>query len=229
MKIPQSVSTEAKEKIIAHLSRIVEAAKATEKLLDKKASCEEIFRSFTNLKETTDEVESLLLTYQLENCLLPSLGHFEGVVEALNRLVKRKYGALLVIERISDLSPYIRTGTPIDALITAPLIESIFYPGNPLHDGAVIIRENRLAAAGCVLPLSQKTLFEHGQPMGMRHRSALGLTELTDALIIVVSEETQRISLALGSHLYRLKKTANLWANIHGATQGKPPASPLLV
>ncbi len=229
MRVAESVTTDVKEKIHTHLFEIITAAKATENLLDKKASCEEIFHSFTNLRETTDEVESLLLTYQFENCLLPSLGHFEGVVEALNRLVKRKHGALMVIERRDDLSPYICTGTPIDAVITAPLIETIFHPGNPLHDGAVIIRQNRIAAAGCVLPLSQKTLFEHGQPMGMRHRSALGLTEQTDALIIVVSEETQRISLAMGSHLYRLKKTANLWTDIFGATQGKTPAAPLLV
>ncbi len=77
------------------------------------------------------------------------------------------------------------------------------------------------ASLCCILPLSQKSLFEHGKPLGMRHRSALGLTEQYDALIIVVSEETQRVSLALGGHLYRLKKSANLWEEIHGAIHGE--------
>ena len=229
MKTPDSVNLEIKEKTISYLDNIIDLAGNTKNMLDEKASCEKVFRKFTELRESTDDVESLLLTYQFEHCLLPSLGHFEEVIEALNRLIKRKYGALIVIARSDDLSCYVNTGTPIDALITAPLIESIFYPGNPLHDGAVVIIENRISAAGCVLPLSQKTLFEHGQPMGMRHRSALGLTELTDALIIVISEETQRVSLALGSHLYRLKKSANLRADIYGATQGKTPESPATV
>jgi len=208
-----------KEKINVRLEGIAEKIKETKKLLRNNAPCDTVFQQFTGIKEETDEAESLLLAYQLENCLLPKLGHFQEVVEVLNRLIKRKYGALMAIQRNDALSYHAMTGTPLDAVISAPLIESIFYPGNPLHDGAIIINNDRIAAAGCVLPLSQKTLFEHGKAMGMRHRAALGLSEQTDALVAVVSEETQRVSLALGGHLYRLKKTTDLWKEIHGVIQ----------
>lgn len=221
MKIVNSISEEARKTIITHLQDIVRTARSTESLFRKQAPCDQVFRLFTGIRDLTDEVESKLLTYQLENCLLPQLGQIQEIVTILNGLVRRKQGALMVIQRNDDLSKFIKTGTAVDAIISAPLIESIFFTGNPLHDGAVIINNNRVAAAGCILPLTQRTLFEYGKPMGMRHRAALGLTEQTDALVIVVSEETQRVSLALGGHLYRLKKSENLWKKILDAARGE--------
>lgn len=106
---------------------------------------------------------------------------------------KSRTGALIAIERDSSLDPYIEEGTKLDAKLTPALLESIFYPGGALHDGAIILRGERIAAAGCVLPLSENR--ELPSRLGTRHRAALGLTENTDAVTIVVSEETGEISL----------------------------------
>jgi len=115
-------------------------------------------------------------------------------------LSRKKIGALVAIERETGLKSYIETGTEIDGKVTARLLTSLFMPQSPLHDGAVVIRSGRLVAAGCVLPLSTES---HGlsKNFGMRHRAAIGLTEETDAVCVVVSEETGSISAAIGGKL----------------------------
>ncbi len=126
------------------------------------------------------------------------------VIEELSRaaleLSRKRIGALIAIEREAGLKNYIETGTPLDAKITANLLISIFIPQSPLHDGAVIIRHSRLVAAGCVLPLIQE---DHGIPknLGTRHRAAIGVTEETDAICVVVSEETGAISVTSGGKI----------------------------
>ncbi len=119
----------------------------------------------------------------------------DEITRAVVSLAKNRTGALIVIERETGLKSYIETGTMIDAELTAPLILSIFLPQSPLHDGAIIITHGRLVAAGCVLPLPQE---EKDLPkyMGMRHRAAVGMSEETDAVCVVVSEETGNISVA---------------------------------
>ena len=109
-------------------------------------------------------------------------------------------GALIAIQRELSLVQYIETGEAVDAELSGPLIRTIFTPRSPLHDGAVIVRKGRLVAAACQLPLAQPPAAA-GPQMGMRHRAALGLSEETDAVILVVSEETGRISLAAGGQL----------------------------
>ncbi len=99
------------------------------------------------------------------------------------------------------LRNYIETGTPIDARVTAELLVTVFTPASPLHDGAVIIEKNRIIAAGCILPLSQNPRLT--KSLGTRHRAGLGLSEETDAIVIIVSEETRTISLASGGKLKR--------------------------
>ena len=123
------------------------------------------------------------------------------VARAARVLGSRKIGALIVIERRTGLEDFIETGIRVDAQVTVQLLISIFFPSTPLHDGAVIIRGNRLAAAGCLLPLSERPGIV--RPLGTRHRAAIGLSELTDALAVVVSEETGTISLAVEGHLDR--------------------------
>ena len=103
-------------------------------------------------------------------------------------------GALIVLARESELQEYVETGEIIDAAITSELIKSIFFKNSPLHDGAMIIYLNRIKAARCILPLSQK--LEINPMLGLRHRAAIGLSEQTDAYVIVVSEETGHISLS---------------------------------
>ena len=115
-----------------------------------------------------------------------------AVVDACIQMSENRTGALIVLARESELQEYVETGEIIDATITPDLIKSIFFKNSPLHDGAVVITLNRIKAARCILPLSQK--LEINPVLGLRHRAAIGLSEQTDAYVIVVSEETGHIS-----------------------------------
>jgi diadenylate cyclase len=125
----------------------------------------------------------------------------EEVARACALLAERGYGGLIVIERNTGLEEYAQTGSRIDATVSAELLQQIFYKGSPLHDGAVIIRGDRIIAARCLLPLTD--LPDLDPELGTRHRAAIGVTENTDAICVVVSEETGAISLANHGHLVR--------------------------
>jgi diadenylate cyclase len=129
----------------------------------------------------------------------------EDVVEELKvactTLAARRIGAIIVIEREIGLRNYIEGGIPLDATVTYDLLASIFQPGSPLHDGAVIVQGERIAAAACFLPLSVNPRLS--KDLGTRHRAALGLTEENDAVAIVISEETGAISLVIGGDIER--------------------------
>lgn len=120
--------------------------------------------------------------------------HYEAIVSACQRMALQKHGALIVIGRKSDLKYYVNTGERVDAEVTANVLESIFFKNNPLHDGAVIILDNRIKAAKCVLPLTENTVFPF--QLGLRHRAAVGISEQSDAIAIAVSEQTGEISFA---------------------------------
>lgn len=122
-------------------------------------------------------------------------------VLACDQMSKTKTGALIIFERNIKLSDIMTTGTIIDADTTAELLKNIFYPKAPLHDGALIIRNARIAAAGCVLPLTNKTNLS--KDLGMRHRAGIGASEQSDAIIVIVSEETGAISIAVEGMLKR--------------------------
>ncbi len=124
---------------------------------------------------------------------------------ACARLSARRHGALIVLERTDSLQEYINTGVFMDAVITPEILLQVFYPNSPLHDGAVVIVGNRLKAASCVMPLSASGILNRTpeRQMGLRHRAALGSSEASDAIIIVVSEETGSISVAQGGRLIR--------------------------
>ncbi len=124
------------------------------------------------------------------------------IVEACERLSNTKTGALIVIENKTKLGDLLPAGTMIDAKVSTPLLCNIFYPNTPMHDGAVIMREGRVLAAGCFLPSTQKGEYLDKQ-LGSRHRAALGMSENSDAIIIVVSEETGVISVAENGKLER--------------------------
>lgn len=131
----------------------------------------------------------------------------DTVAVAAQRLAERRWGALIVIERGTPLGEYAQTGTPIDGVVSADLLLNIFYPNTPLHDGAVIVRGDRVVAAGVVLPLAQSVSMEH---VGTRHRAAIGITERSDAIALVVSEETGRISIANAGRMVRNLTEAHL-------------------
>ena len=119
----------------------------------------------------------------------------EEVVVAATRLARGRVGAIIAIERETGLRNYIESGIPIDAAVTYDLLVSVFQPASPLHDGAVIIRDDRIAAAACFLPLTVNPRID--SRFGARHRAAIGLTEESDAVALIVSEETGELSLAL--------------------------------
>ena len=117
----------------------------------------------------------------------------EEIVRTLFYLAKRRIGALIVIERDTSLGDFLESGFKLDALLTKELLISIFMPVSPLHDGAALISQGRIQHAGCILPLTQNPYIN--KRYGTRHRAAIGLTEETDAVVLVVSEETQEISI----------------------------------
>jgi diadenylate cyclase len=120
----------------------------------------------------------------------------DDIVMAAEYFSQNRIGALIVVERQSGLRTYIESGIPLDAKLSYDLLVSIFRPGSPLHDGAVIIEGSRVAAAGCFLPLSLNPMIS--KQLGTRHRAAIGITEDSDAIVVLVSEETGSISLASG-------------------------------
>lgn len=123
------------------------------------------------------------------------------VAKTAQVLSRRHIGALIVFEKSTNLQGFIDTGIKMDSQVTSELLVTLFSPLTPLHDGAVIIRNNRIAAAACLLPLSERE--EIDSSWGTRHRAALGLVEETDAVIVIVSEETGAISLAIGGRITR--------------------------
>lgn len=125
----------------------------------------------------------------------------ESVSRAAQRLSSAGHGALIVIERNNSLAEYKRTGSSIDAVISPDMLCSIFYKGTALHDGAVIIRDGRIDSAACVLPMTSRVDID--SELGTRHRAAIGTTEVSDAIVIVVSEETGKISLSMDGELER--------------------------
>jgi uncharacterized protein (TIGR00159 family) len=124
----------------------------------------------------------------------------DNLVDACVSMAKSKTGALIVIAGNSELTDQINTGEKLNAKISSSLIRTIFFKNTPLHDGAIIIKENKIKAAGCILPLTQKEL---DQALGLRHRAAVGITETTDAVVIIVSEERGSISFAKEGEIKR--------------------------
>ncbi len=126
--------------------------------------------------------------------------NIEELAKGIISLAQKGLGALLVIEREITLDYFVEEGTPISAAVSSELLQSIFHPATPLHDGAVIIRGGRIQSAGCFLPLSKNPILDKN--LGTRHRAAIGLTEETDAYVFVVSEENRSVGLVHGGHLF---------------------------
>lgn len=135
------------------------------------------------------------------------------IMKSLMNLSRRRIGALVVFERQTGLNEYIESGTRIEAQISAELLTNIFIPNTPLHDGAVIMRSSRLMAAGCYLPLSENPFIS--KELGTRHRAAIGMSEVSDAVCVAVSEETGQISLALNGLVIRDIKEEDLIAKLY--------------
>ena len=128
-----------------------------------------------------------------------------AIISASARLSARQHGALIILQRLDTLDDYIETGVRMDARVTPEVLLQIFYPNTPLHDGAVIITDFKIAAASCIMPLSASGILAHSpeRQMGLRHRAALGISEVSDSLALVVSEENGDISIAQSGRIIR--------------------------
>ena len=142
----------------------------------------------------------------------------EEVVRASQGLAQRRVGALIVLERETGLDDQIEAGTALDSSVTKELLISLFVPYSPLHDGAVVIQRGRISHAGCILPLTLRDDLPEG--VGTRHRAAVGITEETDAVVIVVSEETASISVVMGGDMVRGLDAARLRVALRDAMSG---------
>lgn len=127
--------------------------------------------------------------------------YVRNIVRAVETLSESKVGALIVLEKVTGLTEYLESGVRLDAMLSAELLVSIFNPRSPLHDGAVVVQGDRLVAASCLLPLSESRLLD--KRLGTRHRAAVGISELSDALVVVVSEKSGIISVAENGFLTR--------------------------
>lgn len=135
------------------------------------------------------------------NCYLsPYTDKYSELSICVQNMSQRRHGGLIVIQRNDSLDDLIQTGISIQAELTHSLLESIFFPGNPLHDGAVMVNGNQIVSAANILPLTNRIFGD--KKLGTRHRSALGLSERSDALVLIVSEETGQVSFACEGNLY---------------------------
>lgn len=189
------------------LVEIREQADTIVKMMDDKEGC--LLCEITNIKDLAHELEVLASFYHFQSSLLPNVEGMDEITKALAVLSEKRHGALIAVEQKDSLEPFIKTcegtGVFIGARVSAPLLQAIFYPGSPLHDGSIIIRKGEIVSAGCVFPLSNLKHTGEGRKIGTRHRAALGLSEMTDALIITVSEETGQVSFALNGVLHRIE------------------------
>ena len=180
---------------IDHLYEIIPSLKQCSHLSNH---LQEVFE----LREGLNQLEQGLLWTHLKCCIDPSIKIPGEVVLAVSKLSARRHGSIIVIEQEANLDDYFQGGVIIDAVVSAPIMESIFYPGSQLHDGAVLIRNERVIKAGCLLPFAPTPSGLEALGLGTRHQAAVGLSQVSDALVIVVSEEKGWISLALRGRLY---------------------------
>ena len=161
-----------------------------------------LLQKMYEIREGLNQLEQGLLKTHLKCCISPNIKVPGGVVLALSNLSEKRHGAIIVMEHENNLDEHLQGGVIIDAAVSAPILENIFYPGSPLHDGAVIIRDSNIRKVSVLLPLAPHTSELEALGLGSRHRAALGLSQVSDALIIVVSEEKGWISIALQGQLY---------------------------
>ena len=154
------------------------------------------------IREGLNQLEQGLLHTHLKCCISPSLKVPGEVVIAVSELSAKRHGAIIVIEQGDNLDAYLKGGVAINSCISASILENIFYPGSPLHDGAVVIRNTQILKARCILPLAPYDSELEALRLGTRHRAAIGISQVSDALILVVSEEKGWISLALHGQFY---------------------------
>jgi DNA integrity scanning protein DisA with diadenylate cyclase activity len=180
-----------------------------------------LLQKIYEIREGLNRLEQGLLQNHFKCCISSNIRVPSEVILSLSKLSEKRHGAILVMEHEDNLDEHLQGGVTIEAAVSAPILENIFYPGSPLHDGAVIIRNSSIRKASVVLPLADHTSELEALGLGSRHRAALGLSQVSDALIIVVSEEKGWISIALRGQLYPNLGTWGLVTNVT-RTHAKP-------
>ncbi len=172
-------------------------------------------------KDISDRLERFLAKLSgIEQRFLP----IEPILDAIKYFTDHRLGALIVIVRQNELTSVVETGIRLDARLSAELLKNIFFKNSPLHDGAVVIKEDRIVAAACILPLTERT--DLPQFLGLRHRAAIGITENTDAFVIVVSEERGEVSYAEYGNIYINVDLDKLREVLEANFQTKPKKTP---
>ncbi|MFX3632792.1 MAG: sporulation-specific diadenylate cyclase CdaS [Candidatus Pristimantibacillus sp.] len=159
-----------------------------------------MLNEFHSMKEQFVYTESIASTFYLKCYLAPYTDKYDELSKAISHLSQRRHGALIIIQRTDPIDLYITPGVQITASLTHSLLESLFIPGGPLHDGAVLVQGDKIISAANVLPLTHRETEQ--RKLGTRHRAGLGLSERCDALVIIVSEETGQASFTLSGSLY---------------------------
>jgi len=203
---PFQLDDTIKNNVRTYLQQISTEASNLIKHLDTSDHC--ILCDFEEMRKLFQDVQATAASYYLRHYLSPYTFEYAALSLAIHNLSEKRHGALIVIEREQNVDPLIQKGMPIQAPVSATLVETLFYPGTPLHDGAVLIRNNQLISAANVLPLS--SIISTNKKLGTRHRAAIGMSEKSDALILVVSEETGKISFALDGSLYPIHSSKNM-------------------
>ncbi|MFJ7919338.1 sporulation-specific diadenylate cyclase CdaS [Lysinibacillus fusiformis] len=187
-----------KETLKDELLQVIMSLQQSVQQMDTDTNC--LLGNFEKIKEKFVAIEMKAATFYLNCYLSPFTEKYPELSHSVQNMSLRRHGGLIVIQREDALENLVQPGIHIGADLTHSLVESIFFPGNPLHDGAVLVHHNQIESAANVLPLSER--FTGERKLGTRHRAALGLSEVSDALVMVVSEETGRISFAFKGNLY---------------------------
>ena len=187
-----------KETLKDELLQVIMSLQQSVQQMDTDTNC--LLGDFEKIKEKFVAIEMKAATFYLNCYLSPFTEKYPELSHSVQNMSLRRHGGLIVIQREDALENLVQPGIHIGADLTHSLVESIFFPGNPLHDGAVLVNHNQIESAANVLPLSERYTGE--RKLGTRHRAALGLSEVSDALVMVVSEETGRISFAFKGNLY---------------------------
>ncbi|MDR7856863.1 sporulation-specific diadenylate cyclase CdaS [Tissierella sp.] len=187
-----------KQNVKKEISQVILELQKNLESMDNENYC--LLSNFEKIKEHFIDIDMKASSFYLNCYLSPFTDKYSELSICVQNMSHRRHGGLIVIRREDSLDDLIQPGISIGAELTHTLLESIFFPGNPLHDGAVMVNGNQIVSATNILPLTNRIVGD--KKLGTRHRSALGLSERSDALVLVVSEETGRVSFGFKGNLY---------------------------
>ncbi len=198
MKLENCNDSPMKENIKKEIRQAIMELQNNLNSIDDENLC--LLSNFEKIKEHFIYIDMKASSFYLNCYLSPYTDKYSELSICVQNMSHRRHGGLIVIQRNDSLDDLIQTGISIQAELTHSLLESIFFPGNPLHDGAVMVNGNQIVSAANILPLTNRIFGD--KKLGTRHRSALGLSERSDALVLIVSEETGQVSFACEGNLY---------------------------